>query len=129
MYRRLDNVRTDWINKCVSELARTKPAWITIEDLNVSGMMKNRHLAKAIQDQKLREFRDRLVSKAKALGIEVRVVSRWYPSSKTCHSCGFIKHGLTLKDRVFNCPRCHASMDRDWNAALNLRDATDYKIA
>lgn len=128
LYQRLSNIRTDYINKCISEIVKTKPSYITIEDLNVSGMMKNRHLAKAIQQQKFFEFRKKLTDKCKELGIELRVVDRFYPSSKTCHNCGCIKHDLKLSERVYKCPECGFVIDRDLNAALNLRDAKIYKI-
>ena len=99
-----------------------------IEDLNVSGMMKNRHLSKAIVSQKFYEFRTKLEAKCKEYGIELRVVDRWYPSSKLCHECGQIKSDLKLSDREYICD-CGYHMDRDLNAALNLRDALIYKVA
>lgn len=107
---------------------KTKPSYITIEDLNVSGMMKNRHLSKAIVSQKFYEFRTKLEAKCKEYGIELRVVDRWYPSSKLCHECGQIKSDLKLSDREYICD-CGYHMDRDLNAALNLRDALIYKVA
>ncbi len=128
LHHRMDNIRTDYINKCVNEIVKTKPSYITIENLNVSGMMKNRHLAKAIASQKFHEFRVKLKAKCKELGIELRIVDRWYPSSKLCHECGCIKKDLKLSDRDYIC-ECGYQADRDYNASLNLRDAISYKIA
>ena len=128
LHQRLENIRTDYINKTISEIAKTKPSHITVEDLNVSGMMKNRHLSKAVASQKFYEFRTKLKKKCEEFGIELRIVSRWYPSSKTCHCCGHIKKDLKLSDRVYRCV-CGYTEDRDFNAALNLRDAQTYEIA
>ena len=128
LHQRLENIRTDYINKTISEIAKTKPSHITVEDLNVSGMMKNRHLSKAVASQKFYEFRTKLKTKCEEFGIELRIVSRWYPSSKTCHCCGHIKKDLKLSDRVYRCA-CGYIEDRDFNAALNLRDAETYEIA
>jgi putative transposase len=128
LYRRLDNIRTDYINKTVNDLAKTKPSYITIEDLNVSGMMKNKHLAKSVAQQKFYEFRVKLKHKCKQNGIELRVVDRFYPSSKLCHNCGNIKSDLKLTDRVYVC-ECGYKADRDYNASLNLRDAKIYKTS
>jgi len=128
LHQKLYNMRTDYINKIVSELVKTKPTWITIEDLNVKGMMKNRHLSKAIAQQKFFEFRTKLLAKCNFLGIELRIVDRFYPSSKTCHNCGHIKSDLKLSDRIYNC-ECGYIEDRDYNASLNLRDCQIYNIA
>ena len=116
------------INKVVSNVVRNKPSYITIEDLNVKGMMRNKHLSKAVAQQKFNEFRNKLANKCNAFGIELRIVDRFYPSSKLCHKCGSIKKDLKLKDRIFNCD-CGYVEDRDYNASLNLRDAKIYKIA
>ena len=129
LYHRLDNIRTDYVNKVISELVKTKPMWITIEDLNVSGMMKNRHLSKAIAQQKFFEFRTKLLTKCNEYGIELRVVDRFYPSSKTCHNCGCVKPNLNLSDRTYHCDECGYTEDRDYNASLNLRDCPTYNIA
>ena len=128
LHHRIDNIRTDHINKTIAEIVKTKPSYITIEDLNVSGMMKNKHLSKAVASQKFYEFRTKLQAKCNENGMELRVVDRWFPSSKTCHCCGAIKKDLKLSDRIFKCD-CGYSEDRDFNAALNLRDATTYEIA
>ena len=128
LHHKIDDIRTDYINKTIAEMVKTKPSYITIEDLNVSGMMKNKHLSKAVASQKFYEFRTKLQAKCKEIGIELRVVDRWYPSSKTCHCCGAIRKDLKLSDRIFRCD-CGYIEDRDFNAALNLRDATTYEVA
>ena len=128
LHHKIDNIRTDYINKTIAEIVKTKPSYITIEDLNVSGMMKNKHLSNAVASQKFYEFRTKLQAKCKESGIELRVVDRWYPSSKTCHCCGAIRKDLKLSDRIFRCD-CGYIEDRDFNAALNLRDATTYEVA
>ena len=128
LHHRIDNIRTDYINKTIAEIVKTKPSHITIEDLNVSGMMKNRHLSKAVASQKFYEFKTKLLAKCKENGIELRIVDRWFPSSKTCHCCKHIKKDLKLSDRIFRCD-CGYIEDRDFNAALNLRDATTYEVA
>lgn len=129
LYQRLDNIRTNYINNVISELVKTKPMWITIEDLNVSGMMKNKHLSKAIAQQKFFGFRTKLLAKCKEYGIELRIVNRFYPSSKTCHCCGCVKSDLKLSDRIYHCDECGYTEDRDYNASLNLRDCQTYSIA
>ena len=128
LHHRIDNIRTDYINKTIAEIVKTKPSYITIEDLNISGMMKNKHLSKAVASQKYYEFRIKLQAKCKENGIELRVVDRWFPSSKTCHCCGAVKKDLKLSDRIFKCS-CGYVEDRDFNAALNLRDAATYEVA
>ena len=128
LYQKIDNIRTDYINKTIAEIVKTKPSYITIEDLNVKGMMKNRHLSKAVASQKFYEFRIKLQAKCNENGIELRVANRWYPSSKTCHCCKNIRKDLKLSDRIFKCA-CGYIEDRDFNAALNLRDAMTYEVA
>ena len=128
LHQRIDNIRTDYINKIIAEIVKTKPSYITIEDLNVSGMMKNRHLSKEVASQKFYEFKTKLLAKCRENGIELRIVDRWFPSSKTCHCCKSIKKDLKLSDRIFRCD-CGYIEDRDFNAALNLRDATTYEVA
>ena len=128
LHHRIDHIRTDYINKTIGKIVKTKPSYITIEDLNVSGMMKNRHLSKAVASQKFYEFRVKLKAKCNEKGIELRVVGRFYPSSKLCHCCGKIKKGLKLSDRIYQCD-CGYVADRDYNASLNLRDAKTYEIA
>lgn len=128
LHQRIGNIRTDYINKTIAETVKAKPSYIAIEDLNVKGLMKNRHLAKAIAGQKFYEFRTKLTGKCRNAGIEVRVADRFYPSSKRCHCCGKIKHDLKLSDRIFRC-ECGYIRDRDFNASLNLRDARIYSTA
>ena len=128
LHHKLDNIRTDHINKTIAEIVKTKPSYITIEDLNVSGMMKNKHLSKAVASQKFYEFRIKLKAKCDDNSIELRVVDRWYPSSKICHCCGSIKKDLKLSDRIYRCD-CGYIEDRDFNASLNLRDALTYEVA
>ena len=128
LHHRIDNIRTDYINKTIAEIVKTKPSYITIEDLNVKGMMKNRHLSKAVASQKFYEFRTKLEKQCKESGIELRVVDRFYPSSKLCHCCGSMKKDLKLSDRIYKCD-CGYKCDRDFNASLNLRDAKTYKTA
>ena len=129
LHQRLTNIRKDYVNQIVSELVKSKPKYITIEDLNVKGMMKNRHLSKAVAQQNFYYFRTQLESKCKQYGIELRIVSRWYPSSKTCACCGYIKKDLKLSDRVYICEDCGFEIDRDLNAAINLMNAKEYTIA
>ena len=128
LHHKMDNIRTDYINKTIAEIVKTKPSYITIEDLNVKGMMKNRCLSKAVASQKFYEFRTRLKAKCDENGIELRVADRFYPSSKTCHHCGSVRKNLKLSDRIYRC-ECGYVADRDFNAALNLKDAKTYKIA
>lgn len=127
-HQTLANIRTDYIDKTVSEIVRQKPSHITIEDLNVKGMIRNRHLSKAVAQQKFHEFRVKLQNKCILYGIELRIVDRFYPSSKLCHKCGNIKKDLKLSDRLYKC-ECGYVQDRDLNASYNLRDAKIYKLA
>ena len=128
LHQRLTNIRTDYINKIVSSIIKQKPSYITIEDLAVSNLMKNKHLSKAIASQKFFEFKTKLMSKCKQNNIELRIVDRFYPSSKTCSQCGEIKKDLKLSDRVYKCS-CGLVIDRDLNASINLKNAKEYKIA
>ena len=128
IHHKLANIRDNYIKTTVNEIVKTKPSYITIEDLNVGGMMKNKHLSKAVQQQKFYQFRQILTQKCKENGIELRVVDRWFPSSKICNCCGQIKKDLKLSDRIYKCD-CGYSEDRDFNASLNLRDATIYEVA
>ncbi|WP_368235426.1 RNA-guided endonuclease InsQ/TnpB family protein [Clostridium perfringens] len=128
LHQRLINIRTDYINKTVFSIIKQKPSYITIEDLNIKGMMKNKHLSKAIASQKFFEFKTKLMSKCKQNNIELRIVDRFYPSSKTCSQCGKIKKDLKLSDRIYKCD-CGLTIDRDLNASINLKNAKEYKIA
>ena len=128
LHQRLTNIRTDYINKTVANIVKQKPSYITIEDLNVKGMMKNKHLSKAIASQKFFEFKNKLVFKCKQNDVELRVVDRFYPSSKTCSNCGKVNKDLKLSDRIYRC-NCGLAIDRDLNASINLKNAKEYKIA
>ena len=101
LYRRLLNIRTNYLHQTTTEIVKTKPSRIVLEDLNVSGMMKNRHLSRSIMIQKLYECRRQIEYKAELYGIEVAIADRFYPSSKTCHVCGNVKKDLKLSDRVY----------------------------
>ena len=128
IHHRIDTIREDYENKVLHEIVKQKPRFITMEDLNVKGMMKNKHLAKAVAAQRFNLILTKLKRKAQIIGIEFRTVDRFYPSSKTCHTCGHTNKGLKLKDRIYICPKCGYTEDRDFNAALNLRDAKEYRV-
>ena len=128
-YMRLANKRHDYINKTVHEIVSRRPEYITIEDLNVSGMLKNRHLSRAIAECEFYYFRALLERKCREYGIQLRIVDRFYASSKTCSRCGHIKKDLKLSDRVYECTECGLVIDRDYNAALNLRSCKKYNTA
>jgi putative transposase len=128
LHQALGNIRENYLNQSVNEVVKTKPQYITIEDLNVRGMMKNKHLSKAISKQGFNIFRVKLNNKCREFGIELRIVDRFYPSSKLCHECSSVKKDLKLSDRIYIC-ECGYKEDRDYNASLNLRDAKIYKIA
>ena len=128
IFYRLNCIRDDYNNKMVDEITRTKLMYITIENLKVSNMMKNRHLSKAIQEQNFFEIRTKLINKCKERNIELRIVDTFYPSSKTCSCCGSIKKDLKLNDRIYKCSNCGIEIDRDYNASINLENAQVYKI-
>lgn len=120
IYRKLANIRNNYLHQITHYLVSLNPERIVIEDLNVSGMMKNRHLSRAIVEQCLYEFRRQIEYKSEERGIKMVVVPRFYPSSKTCSCCGNYKKDLKLSDRVYKCEHCGCVIDRDYNAALNL---------
>lgn len=120
LYRKLTNIRNNYINQVTTEIVKTKPSKIVLEDLNVKGLMKNKHLAKSIADSKWYEFKRQILYKAELYGIEVVLADRFYPSSKTCSCCGSYKKDLKLKDRTYICNECGLIIDRDVNAAINL---------
>ena len=128
IHYRLNCIRDDYNNKMVNEITRTKLKYITIEDLKVSNMIKNRHLSKAIQEQNFYAIRTKLINKCKERNIELRIVDTFYPSSKTCSCCGSIKKDLKLNDRIYKCSNCGLEMDRDYNASINLEKAKIYKV-
>ena len=117
---RLRNIRKNYLNQTTSEIVNRKPRFICIEDLNVSGMMKNRHLSKAVQEQGFFEFRKQLEYKCNEKGIQLMIADRFYPSSKLCSCCGVIKKDLKLSDRVYRCS-CGNIIDRDFQASINLK--------
>ncbi|TWH47598.1 RNA-guided endonuclease TnpB family protein [Sporomusa sp. KB1] len=120
LHKRLDNIRTNYRHEVTTEIAKTKPARIVMESLNISGMMKNKHLSKAIQQQGLYEFGRFIQYKAERQGTEFIEADKWYPSSKTCSVCGHVKAKLSLSEREFRCECCGAVIDRDKNASINL---------
>ena len=128
LHKRLSYIRENYLHQTSNEIINRNPMFITLEDLNISGMMKNRHLSKAIQEQCLFKFKQMLIYKAKSNNISVRQVNRFYPSSKLCNSCGCIHKELKLKDRIYECKECGYIEDRDLNASFNLRDALEYII-
>ena len=128
IFYRLNCIRDDYNNKIVNEITRAKLKYITIEDLKVSNMIKNKHLSKAIQEQNFYAIRTKLINKCKERNIELRLVDTFYPSSKTCSCCGSIKKDLKLNDRIYKCCNCGLEMDRDYNASINLEKAKVYKI-
>ena len=128
IFYRLNCIRDDYNNKMVNEITRAKLKYITIEDLKVSNMIKNRHLSKAIQEQNFYSIRTKLINKCKERNVELRLVDTFYPSSKICSCCGNIKKDLKLNDRNYKCYNCGIEIDRDYNASINLEKANIYKI-
>jgi len=128
IFYRLNCIRDDYNNKIVNEITRAKLKYITIEDLKVSNMIKNKHLSKAIQEQNFYSIRTKLINKCKERNIELRLVDTFYPSSKTCSCCGSVKKDLKLNDRIYKCYNCGIEIDRDYNASINLEKAKIYKV-
>ena len=128
LFYRLNCIRNDYNNKIVDEITRAKLKYITIENLKVSNMMKNKHLSKAIQEQNFYTIRNKLINKCKERNIELRIVDTFYPSSKTCSCCGSVKKDLKLNDRIYKCISCGLEIDRDYNASINLKKAKIYKV-
>jgi len=126
LYKKLDNVKTDYIQKVTTEIVKAKPSRIVMESLNVSGMLKNRRLSRAISQQNFCKFKDIVKYKAEKSGIEFVEADKWYPSSKTCSICGHVKEKLSLSERTFVCECCGSTIDRDKNASINL---SRYKIS
>lgn len=125
IHRKLANIRQNYLHQTTTEIVKTKPSRIVMESLNVSEMMKNKHLSKAIQQQKFYEFKRQIEYKSKLNGIEFIQVDKFYPSSKTCSCCGNIKKDLKLSDRMYKCDVCGLVIDRDYNASINL---ANYKV-
>jgi len=127
--RKLHYIREDYNQTITNEIIHMYPKRIMLEDLNVRGMMKNKHLSRAVQEQQFYRIRQLLTEKARnTLAVQVGVVSRWFPSSKKCSRCGNIKKDLKLSDRIYVCDNCGLVIDRDYNASLNIRDCKDYKL-
>lgn len=120
LYRKLSSIRLNHVHQATSHIVKQLPKGVVIEDLNVRGMMKNKHLAKHVQNSMFYEFRSQLEYKCSKYGIQLVVADRFYPSSKACSCCGFIKSDLKLNDRVYRCNSCGLEIDRDLNAAENL---------
>ena len=120
LYRKLSNIRTNHIHQATNKIIKLNPYRVVMEDLNISGMMKNKHLSKAIAEQGMYEFIRQMKYKSEFNGIEFIQVDRFYPSSKTCSCCGSVKHNLKLKDRIYICDKCGLEIDRDKNASINL---------
>lgn len=129
IYRSIKNIRINHIRKFVSELVKKQPQYISIEDLNVKGMMKNKYLAKDIANCSFYTIREQLIRKAKERHIVVRLIDRFYPSSKTCSNCGNYKVDLKLSQRVYHCEHCKMQIDRDFNASLNIAKTDRYTLA
>ena len=129
IHRSLKNIRINHIRKFVSELIKKQPQYIAIEDLNVKGMMRNKHLAKDIANCSFYTIKEHLIRKSKERNIIVRLVDRFYPSSKTCSNCGSYKNNLKLSQRVYHCNSCQVKIDRDFNASLNIAITDKYKLA
>ena len=128
IFYRLNCIKNDYNNKIVNNITRTKLKYITIEDLRISNMVKNKHLSKAIQEQNFYSIRTKLINKCNERNIELRIVDIFYPSSKLCSCCGNIKKDLKLNDRIYKCNYCNLEIDRDYNASINLEKAKIYKI-
>lgn len=119
IHKKLTDIRDNYLHQTSNEIVKTKPSRIVMETLNIKGMMKNRHLSKAIAQQKLHEFKRQIQYKSDKYGIEFVEADKWFPSSKTCSCCGQIKKDLKLSDRIYVCD-CGFKLDRDLNAAINL---------
>lgn len=122
LYKKIKGLRDNYIHQITTFLVIAKPEYIVIEDLNISGMLKNKHLSKAIQEQSFREFRRQLEYKCEWNDVKLIVADRYYPSSKLCSICGHIHKDLKLSDRVYKCPKCGNKIDRDYQASINLRE-------
>jgi putative transposase len=129
IHRSIKNIRINHIRKFVSDLVKQQPEFIAVEDLNVKGMMKNKYRAKDIANCSFYTIREHLIRKAKERHIAVRLVDRFYPSSKTCSYCGHYKKDLKLNQRVYRCDNCQEKVDRDLNAAINLANTDKYVLA
>lgn len=120
VYRKLNGIRKNHLHQATNQIVKTKPSKVVMETLNIQGMMKNKHLSKAIQQQYLYEFKRQMKYKCEFNNIEFIEADKWYPSSKTCSECGHIKKHLSLSERTYICEECGCIIDRDFNAAVNL---------
>ena len=120
--RRLTNIRQNYLHQVTTEIIKRNPSFISVENLNVGGMMKNKCLSKAVQQQSFYEFKRKIQYKSKWNNIKFIEIDRWYPSSKTCSECGCVKSDLKLSEREFICPSCGIVLDRDYNASINIRN-------
>jgi putative transposase len=120
LHRKLSNIRKNHLHQATTKIVKTKPSRVVMETLNIKGMMKNKHLSKAIAQQGLYEFKRQLQYKCEFYGIEFIEADKWYPSSKTCSECGHVKAKLSLSERTYICEECGAIIDRDFNASINL---------
>ena len=121
LHQKVTDIRNNHLHQATRRMVNENQV-IIIEDLNIGEMLKNHHLAKSVQDSSLSEMVRQLRYKTEWYGRLLLQVGRWYPSSKTCHDCGFVNQDLTLADREWDCPRCGKHHDRDFNASLNIRD-------
>lgn len=128
IHRSIRNIRINHIRKFVSELVKKQPRYIAIEDLNVKGMMRNKYLSRDIVNCSFYTIREHLIRKAKERNIEVRIVNRFYPSSKICSNCGSYKQDLKLSQRVYHCDHCRVQIDRDFNASINIANTNEYAL-
>ena len=128
IHRSIKNIRINHIRKFVSELVKKQPRYIAIEDLNVKGMMKNKHLAKDVANCSFYTIKEQLIRKATERRIPVRLVDRFYPSSRLCSSCGSYKPDLKLSQRVYHCCNCGVRIDRDFNASINIANTNEYVL-
>lgn len=126
LHKKLADIRKNHLHQTTAEIVKTKPCRVVMEDLNVSGMMKNKHLSKAVAEQGFYEFIRQIKYKCEWKGIEFVQADRFYPSSRMCSTCGNLKRDLKLSDRIYICAECGMTMDRDLNAAVNL---SNYKSA
>ena len=119
---KMNNLKSDYFNKSIVDIMKTKCSTIVLEDLAVKNMQKNKKLSNAFQKSAISQFRSRLIQKAEMLGIDVSIADKFFPSSKVCSHCGNIKKDLTLADRIYKCDMCGFEIDRDLNAAINLKN-------
>ena len=128
LYERITRIRTDYNQKALQSILKQKPSFIVIEDLNIKGLMKNKHLSKAISNAQWYKSRLFLINQCEKLGIELRLAPRFYPSSKLCSCCGYKNTELKLKERTWTCPKCSVVHNRDINASLNLEQCQNYTV-